>query len=142
MPSAFSLTMAPLLSSLLISVDCHLFAFLVGHQTASGSTLRCRLWVQLGIVCPARSISHRQVGSRLVIFAGKPTLYSDIRKYVEQALLYDFNLLIEDFTFYQQLTPKMQTDLIQSTRVFKEFERQFSHFFEECERGFTNEMII
>jgi signal-transduction protein with cAMP-binding, CBS, and nucleotidyltransferase domain len=36
----------------------------------------------------------------------------------------------------------MQTDLIQNTRVFKEFERSFNHFFEECERGFTNEMII
>ena len=36
----------------------------------------------------------------------------------------------------------MQTDLIQNTRVFKEFERSFNHFFEECERGFTNELII
>jgi hypothetical protein len=36
----------------------------------------------------------------------------------------------------------MQTELIQNTRVFKEFERNFSHFFEECERGFTNELII
>ena len=36
----------------------------------------------------------------------------------------------------------MQTDLIQNTRVFKEFERSFNHFFEECERGFTNEIII
>jgi signal-transduction protein with cAMP-binding, CBS, and nucleotidyltransferase domain len=32
--------------------------------------------------------------------------------------------------------------LIQNTRVFKEFERSFNHFFEECERGFTNELII
>ena len=36
----------------------------------------------------------------------------------------------------------MQTDLIQNTRVFKEFEKSFNHFFEECERGFTNELII
>lgn len=36
----------------------------------------------------------------------------------------------------------MQTDLIQNTRVFREFERSFIHFFEECERGFTNELII
>ena len=72
----------------------------------------------------------------------QPTLYNDIRKYVEQAFLYDFNLVIEEFPFYQQITPKMQTDLIQNTRVFKEFEKSFNHFFEECERGFTNEMII
>ena len=36
----------------------------------------------------------------------------------------------------------MQTELIQNTRVFKEFEKSFSHFFEECERGFVNEFII
>ena len=37
----------------------------------------------------------------------QPTLYNDIRKYVEQAFMYDFNLVIEEFTFYQHLTPKM-----------------------------------
>jgi signal-transduction protein with cAMP-binding, CBS, and nucleotidyltransferase domain len=26
--------------------------------------------------------------------------------------------------------------------VFKEFERSFNHFFEECERGFTHELLI
>lgn len=31
----------------------------------------------------------------------QPTLYNDIRKYVEQAFLYDFNLVIEEFNFYQ-----------------------------------------
>lgn len=36
----------------------------------------------------------------------------------------------------------MQTELIQSTRTFKDFEKTFNHFFEECERGFTNELII
>ena len=42
----------------------------------------------------------------------QPTLYNDIRIYVEQAFLYDFNLVIEEFPFYYQITPKMQTDLI------------------------------
>jgi hypothetical protein len=36
----------------------------------------------------------------------------------------------------------MQTELIQSTRTFKDFEKTFSHFFDECERGFTNDLII
>jgi hypothetical protein len=31
----------------------------------------------------------------------QPTLYNDIRKYVEMAFLYDFNLVIEEFEFYQ-----------------------------------------
>ena len=36
----------------------------------------------------------------------------------------------------------MQTELIQNTNVFREFEKQFNHFFDECERGFSNELII
>lgn len=31
----------------------------------------------------------------------QPILYADIRKYVEQAFMYDFNLVIEEFSFYQ-----------------------------------------
>lgn len=72
----------------------------------------------------------------------QPILYNQIRTFVVNAFLYDFNLVIEEFDFYQQITPKMKTDLIQNTRVFKEFERSFAHFFEECERGFTNELIM
>jgi len=72
----------------------------------------------------------------------QPTLYNDIRKYVEQAFMFDFNLLIEEFGFYQVFSPKIQTELILNTGMFKDFERSFNHFFEECERGFINEMII
>ena len=32
--------------------------------------------------------------------------------------------------------------MIKSTRVFSDFEKAFNHFFDECERGFTNELII
>ena len=31
----------------------------------------------------------------------QPTLYNDIRRYVEQAFYFDFNLVIEEFSFYQ-----------------------------------------
>lgn len=72
----------------------------------------------------------------------QPKLYNDIRKYVEQAYKYDFNLIVEEFPFYQQITPQMQTKLIQMTQTFKDFEKNFEHFFDECERGFTNELII
>lgn len=30
----------------------------------------------------------------------QPNLYNDIRKYVENAFMYDFNLVIEEFQFY------------------------------------------
>ena len=36
----------------------------------------------------------------------------------------------------------MQSELIQNTRIFHNFEKSFNHFFEECERGFINEMIM
>lgn len=36
----------------------------------------------------------------------------------------------------------MQTELILSTYQFKKFEKNFNHFFEECEQGFVNELII
>ena len=61
---------------------------------------------------------------------------------MEQAFLHDFNVVIEDFDFYNTITPKMQTELIRSTKNFREFENSFAHFFEQCERGFINEFII
>jgi len=72
----------------------------------------------------------------------QPYLYNDIKNYINQAFLYDYNLVIEEFPFYQQMTPQMQTQLISQTAQFKRFERNFNHFFEECERGFINELII
>ena len=72
----------------------------------------------------------------------QPYLYNDIKQYINQAFLYDYNLVIEEFNFFQQITPKMQTELILSTYQFKKFEKNFNHFFEECEQGFVNELII
>lgn len=72
----------------------------------------------------------------------QPYLYNDIKQYINQAFLYDYNLVIEEFQFFQQITPKMQTELILSTYQFKKFEKNFNHFFEECEQGFVNELII
>ena len=31
----------------------------------------------------------------------------DIKNYINQAFLYDYNLVIEEFPFYQQMTPQM-----------------------------------
>jgi len=67
-------------------------------------------------------------------------MYSDITRYISDAFRYDFNLIVEDFPFYQQLTPKMKTELIRTT--FSDFKKKFSHFFDPCQQGFTNEFII
>ena len=73
-------------------------------------------------------------------FYMKPTLYKEISVVIEQALTRDFNMVIDDFDFYFMLTPKMQTEVIET--IFSQFRKDFSHFFDPCETGFTNEVII
>lgn len=34
----------------------------------------------------------------------------------------------------------MQTELINT--IFRDFQRQFKHFFDYCERGFINQLIV
>jgi hypothetical protein len=48
-----------------------------------------------------------------------PDLYSNIKQYVHDAFMYDFNLIIEEFNFYQQIPPKMQTEIMNT--IFKDF---------------------
>ena len=52
----------------------------------------------------------------------------------------DFNLIIEEGPFFSMMTPKMQTDLMET--LFSDFINEFSHFFDSCEQGFMNEVII
>ena len=67
-------------------------------------------------------------------------LYSDIITNVEHAFDKDFNMIIEEHDFYFMLSPKSQTDLINF--LFFEFKKHFATFFDPCEIGFTNEVII
>ena len=59
---------------------------------------------------------------------------------VEEALRYDHNSIVEEFTMYQTLPPKLQTELI--NKIFSNFMKQFKNFFNSCEQGFRNEFII
>ena len=54
--------------------------------------------------------------------------------------MYDFNMIIDDFDFYFLLPPKLQTELVEA--LFGQFKTEFSHFFDPCETGFTNEIIV
>ena len=47
---------------------------------------------------------------------------------------------MEEFKFYQLLTPKMQTQVIDT--IFKDFKLNFRYFFDPLDRGFVNEAII
>lgn len=49
-------------------------------------------------------------------------------------------MIVEEYSLYQQLPPKMQTELIQ--KIFSKFMSRFSYFFNSCEIGFRNEFII
>lgn len=69
-----------------------------------------------------------------------PELYSNIKKYVEEAFLHDFNMIIEEFPFYHHISPKMQTEL--TTIIFGDFINNFKAYFAYCERGFINELIV
>lgn len=59
---------------------------------------------------------------------------------LEDSMRFDFNLIIEEFPFYQQLPPRMQTQLVES--FFGDFLGLFDSFFSECEQGFRNELIV
>jgi hypothetical protein len=67
-------------------------------------------------------------------------LYKDIIDNVEFAFRADHNLIVEEFGFYQQLSPKMQTEVIDT--IFQEFMQNFRFFFDPLDRGFVNEVII
>ena len=69
-----------------------------------------------------------------------PKLGKQISDTVRDAFHYDFNLIVEEYDLYQQLTPKMQIELI--NKIFGKFIITFKHFFNSCEIGFRNEFII
>ena len=55
---------------------------------------------------------EKSVAARLGSAHMQPALYNDVLRYVETAIQYDFNLLIEEFGFYNELPFRLQTDLI------------------------------
>jgi len=69
-----------------------------------------------------------------------PRLGKLIQDTVADAFHFDFNLIVEEYTLYQQLAPKMQTELI--NKIFGRFMSRFKYFFNSCEQGFRNEFVI
>ena len=75
----------------------------------------------------------------------KPTLLTDkLCETIQQSFIESFsndnNMIVEEFDFYEQLTPKMQTELVDF--LFEDIVKRFSHVFSFCEKGFRNELII
>lgn len=57
-------------------------------------------------------------------------LYFNIRETVWVAMLHDYNMMIEEFDFYNQLPPRMQNDLV--LVLYKDAIERFEPFFEYC----------
>ena len=57
----------------------------------------------------------------------------------ELSFLQDHNMIVEEFSFYQLLPPKMQTELVEY--LFSDFLKKF-RMFQFCEKGFSTELII
>lgn len=67
-------------------------------------------------------------------------LYNTVLRTVEVAMEYDFNMIIEEFTFYSQLSPRLQTQMVD--KIFEEFMEKFDGFFKHCQIGFRNEFVV
>lgn len=49
-------------------------------------------------------------------------------------------MILEEFTFYQKLTPKQQTAVVKE--IFGQFIKRFDHFLGSWEEGFRNQFIV
>jgi hypothetical protein len=67
-------------------------------------------------------------------------LYFDIKEFIEDAFVYDYNLIIEEFNFYTELPAQIQNSISES--LFKTFKKQFSNFFMNTDVGFQHQLIV
>lgn len=82
----------------------------------------------------------QQANSTICNYYLPANLYLNISETVQEAFKNDHNLIIEQFGFFQQITPKMQTEVI--NLIFADFKNDFHFFFAQCDQGFVNEAII
>jgi len=62
------------------------------------------------------------------------TLYHSIKEFIQDAFVNDYNLIIEEFNFYNELPAQIQNQISES--LFKTFKSQFSNFFLNTDVGF------
>ena len=67
-------------------------------------------------------------------------MYFDIKEFIEDAFVYDYNLIIEEFDFYNELPAQIQNSISES--LFKTFKQQFSQFFMNTDVGFQHNLIV
>lgn len=69
-----------------------------------------------------------------------PMVFQTINKNFEDSLQYNYNLLVDEFEFFSQLPPRMQSDLVRL--IFKSFLNRFDYFFDSLDSGFVNEIVV
>ena len=67
-------------------------------------------------------------------------LYHSIKEFIQDAFVYDFNLIIEEFSFYNELPASIQNQISES--LFKTFKNQFNNFFLNTDIGFQHQLIV
>jgi len=67
-------------------------------------------------------------------------LYHSIKEFIQDAFVYDFNLIIEEFSFYNELPASIQNQISES--LFKTFKHQFNNFFLNTDIGFQHQLIV
>lgn len=67
-------------------------------------------------------------------------LYQEIKHCLHCSFESDFNMIIEEFDFYQKLSPALQQNLVMT--IFPEFIFKFRELFNGCERQFTSNLVM
>ena len=67
-------------------------------------------------------------------------LYQSLKEFIQDAFIYDYNLIIEEFNFYNELPAQIQNQISES--LFKSFKNQFSNFFLNTDIGFQHQLIV
>ncbi len=69
-----------------------------------------------------------------------PELYLTMYENISVSMYSDYNILIEEHTFFDNISPRLQTKLIDL--MFHDFIKNFSLFFEKMERNLINQIVV
>lgn len=69
-----------------------------------------------------------------------PDLYYTMYKNISVSMYSDFNIIIEEHPFFEMISPKLQTKLIEI--MFHDFTKNFSRFFYKMEQNFINQIVV
>ena len=69
-----------------------------------------------------------------------PDLYYTMYQNISVSMYSDFNIIIEEYQFFEMISPKLQTKLIKL--MFSDFISNFKKFFVKMEQNFINQIVV